>query len=105
MMCDLNDREFQGMWKKKWFPVFNESNDWWIQELTRAPSKHGPMIHFYVAGGEPERRYRSLTEMMFAWAECYERGAFRVDDEGYLEEDRARFEEIQRAALGRRPQN
>lgn len=40
--------------------------------------------------------------MMFVWAECYERGAFRVDDEGGIEEDRERLEEIHRAILGRR---
>jgi cell wall assembly regulator SMI1 len=105
MMCDLNDRQYPGTWKKKWFPVFNEGPDWWIQELSKEPAKHGPMISFYISGGEPERRYRSLTEMMFAWAECYERGAFLVDGEGHLKEDQARFEEIHREILGRRWRN
>jgi hypothetical protein len=102
MMCDLNDREYPGTWKKKWFPVFNEGHDWWIQELTKEPRRHGPMMNFYLAGGTPERRYRSLTEMMFVWAECYDGGAFSVDGDGTLGEDSVLFEEIQRVALGRR---
>ena len=101
-MCDLNDREYPGLWKKKWFPVFGADNDWWIQELSREPRKHGPMINYYSAGGEPERHYRSLTEMMLVWAECYERGAFQVDNDGGLQEDRARFAEIHRTLLRRR---
>ena len=96
MMCDLN-RETPGVWKKNWFPVFNESHDWWIQALSRKPEPHAPMINYYLAGGEPEVRYRSLTEMMSIWAECYEGGAFSVDDAGHLQEDRSRFEEIHRS--------
>jgi hypothetical protein len=98
MMCDLA-REYPGAWKKKWFPVFNESHSWWIQELTKEPAKHGPMIRYYSAGGEPERRYRSLTQMMLVWAECYEGGAFQVSDDGTLDEDQSRFEQIHRAVL------
>jgi hypothetical protein len=101
MMCDL-DREQKGVWKKQWFPVFNESHNWWIQELTKEPARHGPMINFYLAGGEPKRRYRSLAEMMLAWAECYEGGAFSVGEDGMPDQDSARFEEIQKRVLGRR---
>jgi len=102
MMCDLNDREFPGTWKKNWFPVFNESHDWWIQALRKVPQPRAPMIHYYLVGGEPEIKYRSLTDMMSIWAECYEVGAFSVDDRGGLEEDTVRFEAIHRSFPGRR---
>jgi hypothetical protein len=101
MMCDINDREHPGTWKKNWFPVFNESHDWWIQALRKEPQPRAPMIHYYLAGGEPEVKYRSLTEMMSIWAECYEGGAFSVDSAGELQEDTARFEEIHRRSGSR----
>jgi len=101
MMCDLNDREAPGTWKKNWFPDFNESHDWWIQALRKQPQARAPMIHYDLTGGAPEVKYRSLTVMMSIWAECYEGGAFAVDGAGNLEEDKARFEEIHRSFLGR----
>jgi hypothetical protein len=102
MMCELNDREYPGTWKKNWFPVFNESHDWWIQALRKVPQRRAPMIHYYLVGGKPEVKYRSLTDMMSIWAECYEGGAFSVEDHGGLEEDTARFEAIHRSFAGRR---
>jgi hypothetical protein len=39
------------LWKKKWFPVFSESNDWWIQELAKEGRRHGQKINFYSAWG------------------------------------------------------
>ncbi|MGK7893253.1 MAG: hypothetical protein AB4372_06390 [Xenococcus sp. (in: cyanobacteria)] len=49
---------------------------------------------FFPEFGYPELSYETLTAMMFTIAECYETGAYYLDDEDCLEEDELKAAEI-----------
>jgi hypothetical protein len=101
MMCDIDEVHSHDTWKKTWFPVFSVDGDFWIQRLSASPAARSPMIHYYIAGGEPQRVYRSLTEMMSIYAACYDQGVYSVEA-GELRENAGRLVEIHRQMLGRR---
>ncbi|MEM8779088.1 MAG: hypothetical protein AAGF26_09485 [Cyanobacteria bacterium P01_G01_bin.49] len=43
-----------------------------------------------------EIHWNSLTDLMLAAAECYETGAYSIDKDGEIEEDRQKMAEIRR---------
>lgn len=75
-------------WRPDWLPVFaNGGGDFYVADLASARSGAAPMIGFMVGGPEHLVEYESLRGMIATIAECYEKGAYFVDDRGYLEVD------------------
>ncbi|BAY12923.1 SMI1/KNR4 family protein [Calothrix sp. NIES-2098] len=56
--------------------------------------KESSPIWLVHMGAEPVICYTSLTNLMLMIAECYETGAYYINQEGFLEEDRAKSASI-----------
>lgn len=106
MMRDLSDQQDTVKWKKEWFPFFQEGHFFWIQPLQSQAAESAPVMEYYLVDAKAERRYRSLTEMMAVWADCYEGGGFEVKDgvlcrrESVFDKLHGKFLRRYRAGLG-----
>jgi hypothetical protein len=58
--------------------------------------ENAPVWYIYPECCIKEIRWDSLTDLMLAVAECYETGAYYIDEQGHLEEDTQRVSKIQR---------
>ena len=81
-------------WNDSWFPVFaNGGGDYYAVWLGRSPS---PVVDYTHDSDERPLAYPSLPKMMTTLAACFEQGVIFVDDEGYLDMDYAKHEEVAR---------
>lgn len=88
-------------WESSWLPVFaNGGGDFFCVECDMQAEKYGNIIGFLL--GEPEQfvHYVSLSSMMSTIKECFEKAAYFVATEGYLEID---MEEEQKIARRHNP--
>lgn len=78
-------------------PIFTfifEENEGCAIPLEKVRLKKTPVLYFF--GEEPELSvcYKNLTTMMQLFAECYETGAYYLDNEGFTCEDEYKVSEI-----------
>ncbi|MBB2974948.1 hypothetical protein FHX49_000489 [Microbacterium endophyticum] len=80
-------------WVEGWFPVFaNGGGDFYFVDLKAAQSR--AVRHFCIDELEYPPEFLSLSAMIQTLAECFERGVFFVDPNGYLEMDDQAFIEL-----------
>lgn len=89
----LEFHEPEEIWYKLWFPVFMLDAKEYLILFGSLEEKTSPVLRFVIAD-EPATRYPSLTNMMLAIAQCYEAGAYYLREDGYLEEDDQKADEI-----------
>jgi cell wall assembly regulator SMI1 len=81
-------------WAPSWLPVFsNGGGDFYAVNAREAPFH---VIGFLIDQPDQPVEYESLAHMAQTLAECFQAGAFFVDDRGYLEMDDQRYAEIAR---------
>ena len=78
------------------FPFIDAEGDMCTVLLKEEKENSSPIISILAEEYEPEIIYNNLTSMMQTFAECYETNAYRLDDEGFLEEDEDKVAEILR---------
>ncbi|MBD1871444.1 SMI1/KNR4 family protein [Leptolyngbya sp. FACHB-671] len=76
-----------------WFPLFAEGGNYYVIQGDIASKATAPIFVFFVQVGL-ELRFNSLTDMMLAIAECFEAGAYSIDDYSYLDWDDLRADRI-----------
>jgi hypothetical protein len=80
-----------------WLPVFaNGGGDFYVVDFSSGSDLEHPVVGFMLDEAEHPIEYESLPAMIATIAECFEEGAFFVDDRGYLEVDDGRHVEIAR---------
>jgi len=82
------ERKDGPQWKKGWFPFFADfAGDFYIVACSPKGGHSARVIGF--VHGEPEQavEYLSVTTMLETLADCYEQGAFFVNDDGLLDID------------------
>lgn len=82
------------LWQKHLFPIFMLDQKEYLVLLGDL-KETSPVLRFVYADVAVPR-YPSLTNMMLAIAECYELGAYYLHEDGYLEEDEQKADEINR---------
>jgi hypothetical protein len=71
-------------WQKRWFPILaSGGGDYYGVDQ----GQQGHVIHYMRDYPDHPVQYLSLTTMMLTVAECYESGAYSLDDRGFLEVD------------------
>ncbi|MBD2057237.1 HEAT repeat domain-containing protein [Oculatella sp. FACHB-28] len=68
------------------FPLFAEGGNYYVIQGDVEPKATSPVFDFFVQVGL-ELKFNSLTGMMLAIAECFETGAYSIDDYSYLNWD------------------
>lgn len=81
-------------WNQYWFPIFELSGQFYFVNCSDISKDTGTVWNFFPEFGYPELSYETLTAMMFTIAECYETGAYYLDDEDCLEKDELKAAEI-----------
>lgn len=90
---------------KPWFPIFGSDDlEYLIVFGDSVENETSPIMHCHLGGGTlPRFQYPSLTTFMFIVAECYETGAYYLDEnseytycKAYLEEDKKQVAKIKR---------
>ncbi|HET7047734.1 MAG TPA: SMI1/KNR4 family protein [Solirubrobacteraceae bacterium] len=82
-------------WNPDWFPIFaNGGGDFYAAVLS---DDKCPIVGFMIDEDEQPIEYETLEAMIATLADCFDQGAFFVDDRGYLQMDSARHGEIARA--------
>ena len=78
-------------WQSQWFPVFENgggaSNDYLLLDLAASDGNVAPVIGISLVPEDACVEFKSLTSMMEIKAECFERGVFFIDEDGYIESD------------------
>lgn len=80
---------------KQLFPFLDDGagNCYWV-DLNSGTENEQKIYWTNTFGQEPDYLYESLTNLFHTIAEGYEQNLFSVDDEGYLDMDYDRFDEI-----------
>lgn len=70
------------IWHPSWFPVFRFVwvCDYYVIEGRSKAEPASPVLFIFNDDREPDAQYASLTDMMRAVAECYEAGAYFVEE-------------------------
>lgn len=79
--ADLNDDPSK-IWHPSWFPVFRFVCvcDYYVIKGQLKAEPASPVLFSFNDDREPDAQYASLTDMMRAVAECYEAGAYFVEE-------------------------
>ncbi|GBE92369.1 SMI1/KNR4 family protein [Nostoc cycadae] len=67
-----------------WFPIFEFENDGFAIIGAEEITENSPILNYTL---RDEIRYSSLTNMMQCIAECYETGAYYIDESGDFKKD------------------
>ena len=78
------------------FPFIDDNGDLFVVRCTTEKQDNSPVISVQAEYYEPNIVYTNLTTMMQTVAECYETGAYYINDEGFIEEDENKVAEILR---------
>lgn len=81
-------------WNPHWLPILDGNGDY--RYAITVGEETAPIWYSDPEDGVDEIRWDSLTDLFLAAAECYETGAYYINEEGYLEEDEQKVSEIQR---------
>lgn len=81
-------------WNHHWLPILDGNGDY--RYAITVGEETAPIWYSDPEDGVDEIRWDSLTDLFLAAAECYETGAYYINEEGYLEEDEQKVSEIQR---------
>ncbi|MBW4601409.1 MAG: HEAT repeat domain-containing protein [Calothrix sp. FI2-JRJ7] len=81
-------------WNPHWLPILDGNGDY--RYAITVGEETAPVWHIDPECGIEEIRWDNLTDLFLAAAECYETGAYYIDEEGYLKEDEQRVIKIQR---------
>ena len=87
-----DDGQFENLTAKykpglKLFPFLNEDGRCYWVDLNEGTEHYGKIYYCNSYYSEPDYAFESLTAMFQTIAECYEYGAFYLEDEGYLAEN------------------
>ena len=89
-----NDRR----WNPKWLPVFaNGGGDFYAVDCEKGSDSLCAVVGFLLDEPQQDVEYQTLGSMLETILECYRRGAFYIDDHGYLEINDRLHAEIARA--------
>ena len=87
-----------GMWREGWLPVFGDVSDGRdVVDCRKIEGRSAPVFFFMGEHPEDEPKCLSLAALLETLAECFAKGAFLIDDRGFLDE---RWDEYH--AIGRR---
>ena len=79
------------------FPVFDFDGEYFAVPGSDISTICAPVFHIGCDDGYLSLAFTSLTNMMLAIAECYEKGIYSVNPDGYIEVvDEIKFGEIRR---------
>lgn len=81
-------------WNSHWLPILDGNGD--FRYAIVVGEETAPVWHIDPECGIEEICWDNLTDLFLATAECYETGAYYINEEGYLEEDEQKVVEIQR---------
>ncbi len=75
-------------WNPSWFPfVANGGGDFYVIECQPLEVERTPIIGFMIDRDDHEIEFPSLLNMLKTIEQCYDRGAFYIDEKGFLESD------------------
>ena len=75
-------------WNPSWFPFLaNGGGDFYVIECQSFEIERAPVVGFMIDRDDHEIEYLSILTMLKTIDQCYERGAFFVDKDGYLDAD------------------
>ncbi|MGL5836700.1 MAG: HEAT repeat domain-containing protein [Waterburya sp.] len=83
-------------WNQYWFPLFELSGQFYFINCSDVLQDTGTVWNFFPEFVYPELSYETLGAMMLTIAECYETGAYYLDDECCLEENETKVARIKR---------
>ncbi|MBD2450658.1 HEAT repeat domain-containing protein [Nostoc sp. FACHB-152] len=89
-----NALSWDSEWNSHWLPILDGNGDY--RYAVVVGEETAPVWFIDPECGIKEIRWDSLTDLMLATAECYETGAYYIDNEGYIEEDKPKIAEIRR---------
>lgn len=86
---DQWDEEFPetGSWKTHWFPIFFFDSQVYFASCSTELIATTPIWNYYSMYPGPELCYDSLTAMLQTLLECYQTGAYYLNEQGTLVED------------------
>lgn len=93
LLFDFEDEEEVEESKTFWFPLFARDSDYYVIQGDIESKATAPIFDFSAEIGL-ELSFNSLTDMMLAIAECFETGAYSIDDYSYLDWDDLEEEQI-----------
>jgi cell wall assembly regulator SMI1 len=83
-------------WDRRWLPVLAFQDHYWVAAMGTRPSETATLFEAALEEPEPLRVQSSLAGFMAEAAACFESGAFFIDDEGQLSEDRFAVRAVRR---------
>lgn len=84
---------WDSQWNPHWLPILDGNGDY--RYAVVVGEETAPIWYIDPECGIEEIRWDSFTDLMLATAECYETGAYYIDNEGYVEKNQQRVGEIQ----------
>ncbi|MGB3756978.1 MAG: SMI1/KNR4 family protein [Rivularia sp. (in: cyanobacteria)] len=81
-------------WSSYWFPIFHDDGQCYFAIFSENSEDKVPIGLYDPEWTEPEIIYDDLTAMILTVAECYESGAYYINEEGFLEEDELKVAQI-----------
>jgi hypothetical protein len=97
-MTNLSVFKKDSRWKPQWLPVFaNGGGDFYAVDCEKGSDSLCAVVGFLLGEPEQDIEYETLGSMLETVLDCYRRGAFFVDDRGYLEINNQLHAEIARA--------
>jgi hypothetical protein len=75
-------------WDRRWLPVLSFQDRHWVAVVGTRRAETATFFEVFLEEPEPVRIQASLAAFMAETVACFESGAFFIDDEGQLAEDR-----------------
>lgn len=73
-------------WQSAWFPFFaNGGGDFFVVQCQEHPTEQAPVIGFMIGTDDHEVEYHSIEKMLQTFSECYKRGVYFLNEDGYIE--------------------
>jgi cell wall assembly regulator SMI1 len=83
-------------WDRRWLPVLSFQDHHWVATMGTSPAETAVFFERILEDPDPVRVQASLAAFMAEAAACFESGAFFINDEGELDQDRSAAHAIRR---------
>ena len=90
----LNIDIFKDDWQENWFPIFSLEGYSYFTLCQKASVDNSSIWFYDYEQPEPILCYESLTMMICVIADCYETGAYYMNSQGLLKENKAQVNRI-----------